>query len=283
MASTTDANSQTTSFAYDLVDRRVAANYPDGGQTCLQYSDAPNSICGTLPLMPGSAASQALIKIAEFKTVSSSPPSPPITNAIALDGLSRAVESVLYTALGGGSEVDTSYDRQGRVYSVSNPYGSTSDPTYGVTTYGYDALNRKTIETLPDGNTLQWCYGGVITTGQTICKPNSSSNATNADWVDSADEAGRIAQRLSDGLDRLVAVMEPDPTSGNLALETDYGYDILGNLWNVSQIGNPEKGETPITRGFIYDSLSRLTSAQNPETGPIGYTYDANSNLITKT
>ncbi|HTV55435.1 MAG TPA: RHS repeat-associated core domain-containing protein [Terriglobia bacterium] len=33
----------------------------------------------------------------------------------------------------------------------------------------------------------------------------------------------------------------------------------------------------------MYDSLSRLTSAMNPEAGTTGYTYDANSNLLTRT
>lgn len=36
-------------------------------------------------------------------------------------------------------------------------------------------------------------------------------------------------------------------------------------------------------RSFLYDSLSRLTSATNPESHTIGYAYDANSNLVTKT
>jgi RHS repeat-associated protein len=34
---------------------------------------------------------------------------------------------------------------------------------------------------------------------------------------------------------------------------------------------------------FGYDSLSRLTSASNPESGTVSYTYDANGNVITKT
>jgi YD repeat-containing protein len=37
------------------------------------------------------------------------------------------------------------------------------------------------------------------------------------------------------------------------------------------------------TRTFVYDSLSRVTSASNPESGTISYAYDADSNLITKT
>jgi YD repeat-containing protein len=36
-------------------------------------------------------------------------------------------------------------------------------------------------------------------------------------------------------------------------------------------------------RSFVYSSLSRLTSATNPESGTIGYVYDANGNLVKKT
>jgi YD repeat-containing protein len=35
-------------------------------------------------------------------------------------------------------------------------------------------------------------------------------------------------------------------------------------------------------RSFSYDSLSRLTSAFNPESGTLGYTYDAIGNLSTR-
>lgn len=38
-----------------------------------------------------------------------------------------------------------------------------------------------------------------------------------------------------------------------------------------------------MSRGFVYDGLSRLTSSSNPEAGTTGYVYDANGNLISKT
>src|SRR5262249_33467858 len=36
------------------------------------------------------------------------------------------------------------------------------------------------------------------------------------------------------------------------------------------------------TRTFVYDSLSRLRSATNPENGNVTYAYDSNSNLVEK-
>jgi len=58
--------------------------------------------------------------------------------------------------------------------------------------------------------------------------------------------------------------MEPDGSLNITAtptLETDYTYDPLNNLTRVSQTGGS------LVRSFSYDSLSRLITANNPESG----------------
>ena len=65
------------------------------------------------------------------------------------------------------------------------------------------------------------------------------------------------------------------------SLNTDYGYDPLGNLTSVVQHGT--SSETARQRNFVYDSLSRLTSATNPETGQVSYNYYDNGILHQKT
>lgn len=70
-------------------------------------------------------------------------------------------------------------------------------------------------------------------------------------------------------------------------LVTLYSYDVLDNLTCSVQKGTDTTAFTscataPATwrpRSFVYDSLSRLTSAKNPESGTITYSYDANSNV----
>lgn len=119
----------------------------------------------------------------------------------------------------------------------------------------YDGLDRPLQQREQDGNLLTWSYGGNVTT--------------------SADEAGHAWQRASDVFGHLVNVVEPTGAS------TGYAYDALGNLNTITQHG--VSGETPRTRSFVYDSLSRLTSSTNPETGTIGYGYDSNGNLTSKT
>ena len=196
------------------------------------------------------------------------------THVTSFDGLGRTIQQIDPS----GAVVDTSYDGLGHIHTVSNPHFTSSSASDGTTMFAYDALGRKTVQTQPDGSLQQWCYGDVPS-GQSsfVCLPNSSSMT--GSWIDYSDETNRHYQRVSDALGRLTAVMEP---VNNLpALETDYSYDALGNLRWVNQKGTSV--ETPRTRNFIYDSLSRLTSATNPETGTIGYGYDANGNMISKT
>src|SRR5439155_22498777 len=89
------------------------------------------------------------------------------------------------------------------------------------------------------------------------------------------DPAAKQRQSRTDALGRMTRVIE-DPTG--VAYETTYEYDALDNLKTVVQGSQ--------TRSFDYDSLSRLETAKNPETGgvvnPVGYQYDANGNLTQK-
>jgi RHS repeat-associated protein len=87
-----------------------------------------------------------------------------------------------------------------------------------------------------------------------------------------------------------------DSSVGTSPLVTLYKYDTLGNLLCVEQHGTATSGTgcssypnafsstNPYrVRQFFYDSFSRLTKAQNPESGTINYAYDNNGNLLTKT
>jgi len=251
LATTTDPNGQTTSFGYDRMDRRTSANYPDGGQTTLQYSD--DSPGAALPIL-----------ITTTKTAS---PDPSVTSTTTLDGLSRVARTQLTSDTYGTDTVDTTYDADGNIASVSNPYRTTSDSTYGLTQYAYDALGRKTLQIQPDnstqpgGSTLQWVYNNNVT--------------------DFFDEMGNHWQRTSDAQGRLIKVLEPD-TSNNPSIETDYSYDGLDNLLRVDQWGGSNGSSGDHIRTFTYDGISRLLTASNPESGTTTYSYDGNGNVLTK-
>src|SRR5262249_46902351 len=65
---------------------------------------------------------------------------------------------------------------------------------------------------------------------------------------------------------------------------TQYQYNALGNVLRVDQKGSaPNDSTLWRTRLFTYDSLSRLLTASNPESGTISYSYDSDGNLLQKT
>jgi len=221
-----------TIYTYDLMNRPLSTTYSDGGSISFSYSD----------VVPVSVTTRKAL------TASAS-----LTTTTAYDGLARVVQTQLTSDPQGTDLVNTTYDPLGRVASVSNPYRSTSDPTYGVTTYNYDALGRKTQITDTDGSVASTSYSGNCTTV--------------------TDEAGKNRESCTDGLGRMMQVIE---NPGGLGYVTNYTYDPLDDLTAVVQGGSRN-------RSFTYDSLKRMTQSVNPESGTIKYSYDANGNVSSKT
>jgi RHS repeat-associated protein len=245
LASSTDQNSQTTGYSYnDSLDRLTSISYPDGGLTSYAYSDAPSS-----SYWGCTSRSANVVEVTASKSINSGLTL--VTKSL-LDGLGHPVQTQLVSDPSGTDCTDTADDGLGRVYTVSNPYRSTSDSTYGIRTYTYDAVGRTTNVQYADNNNT------------------STSYAANCATV--TDPAGKERQTCSDGLGRLTQVTE-DP--GGLGYASSYSYDALDNLTGVTQFSQ--------TRSFLYDSLSRLASATNPESGTVSYTgYDGNGNLLTR-
>lgn len=284
-SSTTTA--ETTSYAYDCNTGKVTSiTDPNNQQTSFDYSDPLNRLKSiTDPdVYPGTSThgvtsyqyndTASPVNVTVSETIN---PSATKTTEYDVDGLGRLIHSKITSDPVAAIVTDTNYDAVGHLESVSNPYRTTSDPSYGTTSYSYDPLDRKTGQTNPDTTTEGWSYSG-----------NS---------VTYTDESGNQWQRTSDALGRLTKVLEPNGSTQSANMETDYSYDANGNLKSVSQIGD---GSGNRNRSFFYDSLSRLLASSNPErtsaaapaslscpgvAGSWGtcYTYDATGNLISKT
>ncbi len=278
VASSTDFNNRTTSYSYDdPLWRLTGTNYPDGGSVSISYnteSSFPWSISTTTALN----ASTSMTKTTEY------------------DGLARAIQTE--TSDPAGADItNSSYDADGRVSTVTSPHRSSASPTDGITTYYYDALDRNIATFEPDGSKQQWCYNGITPTNLSIANcAGHLGSVTTGTWVDFTDEANNHWQRTTDSLGRLTEVMEPNGTSQTPSMETDYSYDVLNDLLSVTQ--NGLSGNTPRSRQFTYDGISRLIQAYNPETGWVCYGttggaganvsnctsgYDGNGNLLYKT
>jgi|GEM_PF-3038403 len=168
------------------------------------------------------------------------------------DGLGRSTQRQQTDSGSTYITTTTAYDALGRVSTTTNP-SRAGDGLNFPTIYSYDSLGRTlSITTNPDGN--------------------SSTNAYSGNVVTQTDQAGRAHTYTYDALSRLTNVIE-DPSS--LKYQTSYTYDVLGNLLSVTQ--------GAIKRGFAYDTLSRLTSATNPESGTVGYSYYDSGTLHTRT
>jgi RHS repeat-associated protein len=246
-ATTNDENNQVTTYTWNDPDfwRPTNVKFADGGETDWTYNSQTSVITTTKMNSSQNIVATQL-----------------------LDGLGRNKEQQLNSDPEGAVYQDTTYDSIGRLYTVSNPYRSTSDPTYGLTTYGYDALSRTKSVTLPDGSVAGTSYS------------NNTSTAT--------DPAGKKRQSTIDSLGRLTQVLE-DPSGANY--ETDYGYDASGNTLCVAQKGTNTGTFSACSsipsswrpRIFAYDALSRLTSETNPESGTTTYGYDASGHFGDRT
>jgi YD repeat-containing protein len=242
----TDENGQPTTFGYDNMWRQSLVTSPDGGQTTTTFN-----LASTPPNITTSSKIDAVRNL---------------TGETVLDGLGRAIHQQLTSDPTGTDVVDTAYDTVGHVLSVSNPYRTMGDPTYGTTGFSYDALDRVTQMTHPDANTVINTYSGRAT--KTQDEGNGTSRVTKVSQID--------------GLGRLASVCEvtsttqigitPTPTACGQDITatgflTSYGYDAMGNVTSVTQGGLN-------ARTYSYDILSRLTQEVNPESGTKTYTYD---------
>src|SRR6266567_7140718 len=251
VGSATDPNTQPTSFSYDFADRRTATNFPDGGQVSVSYNDA------------APVSSTTTTKITSTLNHVSTVPK---------DVLGRVQQSKVTSDPQGTDYADTTYDALSRASTASNPYRTNTEPTYGLTTTQYDALGRVSKVIPPDGNSTS---DNVSTTYDILLSTTPPRNCTLV-----TDQAGKARKSCLDGLGRMTQVFE-DPSGINY--ETDYAYDTLDNLQSVTQKGGTTDTTKWRTRTFSFDSLSRLLSATNPESGQMQYTYNADSNVLTKT
>jgi len=186
----------------------------------------------------------------------------------------------------------TIYD-SGIVYVAM--YGFTASASYGqngnntaaliasaLVGTGATGLNQPNspVTASASGSTITMTYKTLGASGNiSVSLPSSSYQPDNPSFT-------TPGVMLSGGSD-------PQPPSLLTPAITLYSYDALGNLVGVQQQGNSSDSNQWRPRSFQFDSLSRLLTATNPESGTICYGvwqnnqcvngYDNNSNLIAKT
>ncbi|MGH9540882.1 MAG: RHS repeat-associated core domain-containing protein [Terriglobales bacterium] len=253
-----DQNNQATNYAYaDPLFRVTRIDYPDGGAEVHNYLDSSHESQIQRRLSGGTS------------------PDSGWSNALTFDdGLGRAVRICTANPQGSYDTVDTVWDGLNQKILESAAYSSACPAWNGSAGAGgdtmtYDGLGRETKVTHIDGSYSHTSYSG------------SSSQVF--------DETGRARVLKKDALGRLVSVCEVTPHSGSAACNngfgatgylTTYSYDALNDLTSVAQTANTTASRQ---RSFGFDSLGRLISATNPESGAISYQYNSDSLLTSKT
>ncbi len=184
----------------------------------------------------------------------------------------------------GRSQIQNTYDSQGRQTGSVDPNGNTVKETY-------DSGNR--IQTVTDqlGNTTTTVYdtsGRVVETIDAL--GNTSSNTYNA-------QGQLVAQKDADGFATTYtynSLGQPLSVTDPLGHVTYYGYDSSGDLTSVTDpLGLTKSltydGQGNIlsftdamgqTTGYSYDSKGNMLTSTNPQGGVTHYTYDAYGDLI---
>jgi YD repeat-containing protein len=282
VTSSTDVDNEvTTETDYDVFGRpvevRVAANLPDlMTVTRTEYDDAERRVIVRSDL--DAAYDGKLLTVRHFDQLGRVR----LTRQLEDSDLSATDETV-------GIKVQTRYSYSGsNSYKlVSNPYRAATsaaagaEATMGWTRSKADKGGRTAEVRSYSGSGLPAPWGtNAATTG-------AATTAYDANSTTITDQAGKVRREVTDALERLIRVDEPN-TNNSLgsvtapALPTNYTYDALGKLTGVSQGVQ--------TRTFTYSSLSRLVSALNPEANDqqstavaVKYEYDNNGNLTKKT
>jgi RHS repeat-associated protein len=267
-----------TSWSYDVFGRKTSEVRPDGNQSFFAYG-----YCGSNTLPAGeSCPSTAKFFVYSVPTNSSGSLNNGVivgqNGAITIsyyDGLARAVASDAQGFDGSWIRVSTVYDVKGRIYQTSrpyclatgssscvsgsdNPHWTTNSYVINATTGAEDPEGRVQLVTRPNGTTVAYTYGGLVTS-VSITDPTTATTQTTTTTLD--------ARR------NVVKVVDP----ANKA--TTYDYDEFENLLHVTAPGGT------VVTSYTYDTLyaRRKIAMTDPDMGSWTYSYDAYGELVSQT
>lgn len=241
--SITDANGQTTSYAFnDPLWRLTATTDPLQNTQGIIYT--PSTVESTLT----------------FGTST-------LDNLTTLDGLGRSFLTQRREAPG-SSNFDTvkkGYDANGRLASVGLPCVSiASQPcTSSTSNFTYDGLDRPTQQTDGGGGYVSSTYAlndSLVTLGPAPTGENTKRVQTQYDGL---RRPTSICQILSSGGS---SCLQSTSASGSV---TSYAYSSFAGGTQTSATRGVQ------TRTSVYDGLGRLTSQIKPESGTTSITYDS--------
>jgi RHS repeat-associated protein len=179
------------------------------------------------------------------------------------------------------------YDSMGDRTAVIDPINGAAHPT----NFSYDAMNRLTGITYPDGSTVSFTYD---VRGRRVTSTDQNNKTTTYTYDDAdrltavTDPAQNTTQYAYDTEDNLLSITDANGHATQFAynargwvtqttfpstLAEYYAYDLVGNLLSKTD----RKGNTI---QYLYDALYRLTQKTYPDTTNVEYAYDLANKVL---
>ena len=203
-----------------------------------------------------------------------------------------------------GGEYTYSYDKAGRLKSMTSPLGYTknfsydkvdnvvkeSDSLKSTTTYTYDKLhNMKSSTNALDGTTSFSYdkYGNLVKETDPLGRSNTYSYDLAGQMTSAADPLGKITAYTYDPAGNITEITKPG------GRKTSYGYDKNYNVTSVTDpmgyvaktVYDKDNRVTEETdalgqkESYTYDKDSRVTSITDKRGFTTGFDYDAHGNI----
>jgi RHS repeat-associated protein len=253
LESVTTRKNQSINLAYDTLDRLTQVTLPEGSITATY--DAVGNVLSA-GSYNGSGIGLTYDKIDRVKQVVQTLP----------NGFSATI-GYTYDANGNRTGMSTPWGNFSYAYDALNRLTSITNPQGEVVSFTYDALGRRKTMTYPNGVVTSYAYDAASQVKQILHKKGDAALAmanyeydANGNRTSMTDLDGMHTYGY-DALNRLVSASHP-PTSYVATKEEVFAYDAVGNrLWDTN------------IKSYQYNAANRLT-----ENSSFTYTYDANGN-----
>ena len=298
LSSVIDALGHTTSFGYDIADRRTSMTTPDGVTVFgFDNADRPTTVqsprggIATTVYDPAGAVSSETAPNGQMTTYIYDAAGQLLTMR---DPLGNVAGASAQTQLDNTSTYG--YDGAGNRTSVAHPDGGTQSWTYDeldrvammldanahATSYTYDANDN--LKTVIDAASKQTQYG-YDELDRRISVTNARSNSRTTTYFSTGELASQTSQLGNkttfelDGDGRVSGMVEP---RGNVSGGTpslfrwSYGYDLAGNRTSTSD---------PLGDSWVdsFDAENNRVTAKDARTNQTAYGYDAMNRVVTVT
>ena len=243
-----------TTFAYDAMSRLTGITYPNGTSVSFGYDYRGRRISATD--QNNKTTTYAYDDADRLISVTDAADNLTQYTYDTEDNLTSITDANHHTTY-------FNYDTMGRVTQTTFPSGLAE-------TYGYDQLYNLTSKTDRKGQTIQYVYDSLY---RMIGKTYPDSTAV--DYV--YDLVGKIQQVTDptgnyafayDSMGRLIGTTTQYSFLPGHSFQNGYAYDAASNRTSLTA---PDGS----TNTYNYDTLNRLTTLSNSLTGQFGFGYDA--------